>query len=97
MLSQTSFDRWLATRADRELKDDSLSRRRISARTAVTVLESRNGWSLIASAGKPIGYVATRDLAPIRQEGQGIKQSQVAFSKIPDYVSGITLLWQSSG
>ena len=38
--------------------------RSLSAKTAVTVLESKNGWSLIASEGKPLGYVATRDLAP---------------------------------
>jgi uncharacterized caspase-like protein len=40
--------------------------RSLSAKTPVTVLESRNGWSLIASGGKPIGYVATRDLAPMQ-------------------------------
>jgi hypothetical protein len=38
--------------------------RSLSAKTAVTVLESSNGWSLIAADGKPIGYVPTRDLAP---------------------------------
>lgn len=37
--------------------------RSLLAKTPVTVLESRNGWSLIASGGTPIGYVATRDLA----------------------------------
>jgi hypothetical protein len=26
----------------------------------------QNGWSLVASEGKPLGYVATRDLAPVR-------------------------------
>jgi WD40 repeat protein/uncharacterized caspase-like protein len=40
--------------------------RSLSAKTAVTVLESKNGWALIASEGKPIGYVATRDLAPMQ-------------------------------
>jgi WD40 repeat protein/uncharacterized caspase-like protein len=40
--------------------------RALSAKTAVTVLESRNGWSLIASDGKPLGYVATRDLKPLQ-------------------------------
>jgi WD40 repeat protein/uncharacterized caspase-like protein len=39
--------------------------RSLSAKTAVTVLENSNGWSLIAADGKPIGYVATRDLAPM--------------------------------
>jgi WD40 repeat protein len=38
--------------------------RSLSAKTPVTVLESKNGWSLIASEGRPLGYVATRDLAP---------------------------------
>jgi uncharacterized caspase-like protein len=40
--------------------------RGLSSKTAVTVLESKNGWSLIASEGKPLGYVATRDLAPVQ-------------------------------
>lgn len=40
--------------------------RSLSARTGVTVLESKDGWSLIASEGKPLGYVATRDLAPVQ-------------------------------
>lgn len=38
--------------------------RSLSANTRLTVLESRNGWSLVASDGKALGYVATRDLAP---------------------------------
>jgi uncharacterized caspase-like protein len=40
--------------------------RSLSAKTPVTVLESKNGWSLIASEGKPLGYVATRDLVPMQ-------------------------------
>jgi WD40 repeat protein/uncharacterized caspase-like protein len=40
--------------------------RSLSAKTAVTVLESKDGWSLIAAEGKPIGYVATRDLATVQ-------------------------------
>ena len=40
--------------------------RSLSAKTSVTVLESKNGWSLVASEGKPLGYVATRDLAPVQ-------------------------------
>ena len=39
--------------------------RSLSAQTPVTVVKSEGGWSLIASEGKPIGYVATRDLAPV--------------------------------
>lgn len=38
--------------------------RSLSAKTRLTVLESKNGWSLVAADGKPLGYVATRDLAP---------------------------------
>jgi WD40 repeat protein/uncharacterized caspase-like protein len=38
--------------------------RSLSAQTRVTVVESKDGWALIASGGKPLGYVATRDLAP---------------------------------
>lgn len=40
--------------------------RSLSANTAVTVLESHDGWSLVAAEGRPLGYVATRDLAPAR-------------------------------
>jgi hypothetical protein len=39
--------------------------RSLSAKTGLTVLESKNGWSLVASEGKPLGYVATQDLAPV--------------------------------
>ena len=38
--------------------------RSLSAKTPVSVLASKNGWSLIAAGGKPLGYVATRDLSP---------------------------------
>jgi WD40 repeat protein/uncharacterized caspase-like protein len=38
--------------------------RSLSASTKLAVLESRGGWSLVAADGKPLGYVATRDLAP---------------------------------
>jgi uncharacterized caspase-like protein len=38
--------------------------RSLLAKSPVSVLETKNGWSLIASGGEPIGYVATRDLAP---------------------------------
>jgi WD40 repeat protein/uncharacterized caspase-like protein len=40
--------------------------RSLSAKMPVTVLENKNGWALIASEGKPLGYVAARDLAPIQ-------------------------------
>jgi WD40 repeat protein/uncharacterized caspase-like protein len=40
--------------------------RSLSAKTDLTVLESKNGWSLVASEGRPLGYVATRDLSPIQ-------------------------------
>lgn len=40
--------------------------RSLAAKTSLTVLESRDGWSLVASEGKPIGYVATRDLTPVQ-------------------------------
>jgi len=39
----------------------------LAAKTAVTVLESKDGRSLIASDGKPIGYVETRELSPIAE------------------------------
>ncbi len=40
--------------------------RSLSSKIAVTVLESKDGWSLIASEGRPLGYVATRDLVPVQ-------------------------------
>jgi CobQ-like glutamine amidotransferase family enzyme len=40
--------------------------RSLSASTAVTGLENHDGWSLVAAEGKPLGYVASRDLAPAR-------------------------------
>lgn len=40
--------------------------RSLAANTPITIIESRNGWSLVASEGRPLGYVATRDLAPAR-------------------------------
>jgi hypothetical protein len=40
--------------------------RRLSAKTPLTVLQTTKGWSLVASGGRPIGYVATRDLVLLR-------------------------------
>jgi uncharacterized caspase-like protein len=40
--------------------------RSLAAKTAVTVLGSKDGWSLVASEGKPVGYVATGYLAPAK-------------------------------
>jgi WD40 repeat protein/uncharacterized caspase-like protein len=40
--------------------------RSLSAKTRVTVIESRSGWSLIASEGTPLGYIATHDLVPVQ-------------------------------
>ena len=40
--------------------------RSISPTKPVTVLENRNGWALIASEGKPLGYVAARHLTPLQ-------------------------------
>jgi uncharacterized caspase-like protein len=39
--------------------------RSLSANTAINVIATSNGWSLVAIGGKLIGYIATRDLAPI--------------------------------
>lgn len=41
--------------------------RSLAAKMPVTVSESANGWSLIAIDGKPLGYVASRDLVPMPQ------------------------------
>lgn len=40
--------------------------RSLGSSTAVEVLASKDGWSLVAVDGRPLGYVATRDLAPIQ-------------------------------
>jgi uncharacterized caspase-like protein len=39
--------------------------RSLAAKADVSVLESRNGWSLIAADGKPMGWVAAKDLTPV--------------------------------
>jgi WD40 repeat protein/uncharacterized caspase-like protein len=39
--------------------------RSLTAQMAVTVLKTEGGWSLVAREGKPIGYVATRDLIAV--------------------------------
>ena len=39
--------------------------RSLSPKTAVTVVKSEGGWSLVASQGRPLGYVATGELAPL--------------------------------
>jgi uncharacterized caspase-like protein len=35
-------------------------------KTAVTVVKTEGGWTLVARGGRPLGYVATRDLVPIQ-------------------------------
>ena len=40
--------------------------RSLAPRTAVTVLKSEGDWTLIAQDGRPLGYVATRDLVPMQ-------------------------------
>ena len=39
--------------------------RKLDAKTPLTLVRSEGGWTLVASHGRPIGYVATRDLAPL--------------------------------
>jgi tetratricopeptide (TPR) repeat protein len=38
--------------------------RSLSPQTGFTVLQNEGGWALIGSEGRPLGYVATRDLVP---------------------------------
>lgn len=40
--------------------------RQLDARTPVTVISSEAGWTLVAREGRMLGYVAARDLAPLR-------------------------------
>ena len=58
----------LAQTADLQIKPGNGATvvRSLSAKTSVTVIKNEGGWSLIASGGKPLGYVATRDLARVQ-------------------------------
>jgi uncharacterized caspase-like protein len=40
--------------------------RELDPRTPVTLVKSDGGWTLIAREGRPLGFVATKDLAPIQ-------------------------------
>ena len=40
--------------------------RKLQAKTPLTLVRSEAGWTLVATRGQPIGYVATRELAPIQ-------------------------------
>ena len=40
--------------------------RKLDAKTPVTLVKSDAGWTLIAREGRPLGFVATKDLAPIQ-------------------------------
>jgi uncharacterized caspase-like protein len=40
--------------------------RRLDAKTPVTLVKSDAGWTLVAREGRPLGFVATKDLTPIQ-------------------------------
>jgi hypothetical protein len=40
--------------------------RKLDAKTPVTLVKDEAGWTLIARDGRPLGYVATRDLTPLQ-------------------------------
>jgi len=40
--------------------------RKFDANTPVTLVKSDAGWTLIAREGRPLGFVLTKDLAPIQ-------------------------------
>ncbi|MGE3988780.1 MAG: caspase family protein [Pseudorhodoplanes sp.] len=40
--------------------------RKLDAKTPVTVVRSERGWTLVAHEGRPVGYIATRELTPIQ-------------------------------
>ncbi|MDB5601777.1 MAG: hypothetical protein JWN71_3821 [Xanthobacteraceae bacterium] len=40
--------------------------RQLAAKTPVTLVKSDAGWTLVAREGRPLGYVATQDLTPMR-------------------------------
>ena len=40
--------------------------RKLDASTPVTLVNSEAGWALVAREGHPLGFVATKDLAPLQ-------------------------------
>jgi hypothetical protein len=40
--------------------------RKLDAKTPMTLVRSEAGWSLVARNGRPVGYVATKELTPMR-------------------------------
>jgi WD40 repeat protein/uncharacterized caspase-like protein len=40
--------------------------RKLDPKTPVTLVKSDSGWTLIAREGRPLGFVATKDLAPLQ-------------------------------
>ena len=40
--------------------------RKLDAKTPVTLVKSDAGWTLVAREGRPLGFVATKDLTPIQ-------------------------------
>jgi hypothetical protein len=40
--------------------------RKLDATTPVTQVRSEAGWSLVARNGRPVGYVASKDITPLR-------------------------------
>jgi WD40 repeat protein len=40
--------------------------RKLDAKTPLTLVRNEGGWTLVAREGRPVGYVATRDLSPIQ-------------------------------
>ncbi|HWV40983.1 caspase family protein [Pseudorhodoplanes sp.] len=40
--------------------------RKLDQKTPVTLVRSEAGWTLVAREGRPLGYVATRDLSPLQ-------------------------------
>jgi len=40
--------------------------RKLDVKTPVTLVKSEGAWTLVAQQGRPLGYVATRDLAPLQ-------------------------------
>ena len=69
--------------------------RSLSATTRLTVLDSKNGWSLVASEGKPIGYVATTDLAPAIREARAVFIA-VGTPSLPDGNADLSYVRQAA-
>ena len=49
-----------------QAEGDGIAIETLKPGTVVTLIESENGWTLVAKDGKKLGYVAAQELIPIQ-------------------------------